>query len=490
MAQNMPIVEALRNYINSTVARFHMPGHKGGAGTSPTIKDFLGADTLLADVTNIPGMDDLHQPTGIIRKAQELAAQTFGAEDSYFLINGSSCGLMALIMATCRPGDKILVPRNIHRSILSGIILSGTVPVFFRPFYDRELLLPLAVAPEIIRFTLAEHPDARAVFVISPTYNGITSDIAKIAEEVHRYGIPLLVDEAHGPHLGLHEGLPPRALDCGADAVVHGTHKILTSFTQASMLHVKGRRVDRARLEQSLRVLQSTSPSYLLLASLDAARADVAARGREMAATALNMAEGLRRAVENIPGVTAFGERWAVARGAAGLDRTKVTISVKNLGITGVKAEVWLRENAFIQVEMSDVFNLLVIITAGNTPDDVRRLVSGLEAISSAANKEMVVERDLTRVLETALEAPEAPLVVTPREAFFGPSLSVPLEKAAGMVAAETVACYPPGIPVLCPGEKITLEIIEYLNLVRNLGMHFQGPHDPTVEFIRVLRAL
>jgi lysine decarboxylase len=487
--KNTPLIEALREYAAGKTVRFHMPGHKGGAGTSPVIKDLMGQAVLWADVTNIPGMDDLHQPTGIIRKAQELAARTFGAEDTYFLINGSSCGLMALIMATCRPDDKILVPRNIHRSILSGIILTGTVPVFFKPVYDRELMLPLAVSPETIRCALAQNPDARAVFVISPTYNGVTSDIGKIAAEVHRYGIPLMVDEAHGPHLGLHEDLPPRALECGADAVVHGTHKLLTSFTQASMLHVTGPRVDRARLEQSLRVLQSTSPSYLLLASLDAARADVAAKGRQMFDRALKMAAELRVGIRNIPGVTTFDERWAVERGAAGLDNTKVTITVKDLGITGVKAEAWLRKNAFIQVEMSDVFNLLVIVTAGNTPGDIARLVSGLQAVAAEAGKGIMLEDDFHVVLEQALvEPPETRLAVSPREAFFSPSVSLPLEKTAGEVAAETIACYPPGIPVLCPGEKITPQIIEHLQLVRRLGLHFQGPHDPTVRFIRVLK--
>ena len=490
MAVATPIIEALRDYMTGDTVRFHMPGHKGGRGTVPAIRDLVGASTLLADVTNIPGMDDLHQPTGAIRQAQELAARTFGADKTYFLVNGSSCGLMALILATCGLGEKILVPRNIHRSILGGIILSGAVPVFFRPIYDPDLLLPLAVTPETVYCTLKKHPDARAVFVISPTYNGITSDIRKIAEVVHGFGIPLFVDEAHGPHLGIHEGLPPRSLDCGADAAVHGTHKILTSFTQASMLHLKGKLVDRARLEQSLRILQSTSPSYLLLASLDAARADIDRQGREMLERALNLAQSLRRDLDSIPGVFSFDEDWVLSRGAAGLDRTKVTITVKNLGITGLWAELWLRENARLQVEMSDPFNLLAIVTAGNTPEDVRRLITGLKEISGLAESSPEIRPVFKTVLETAVQAPEAPLRVTPREAFFSPSVQVPLEEAAGRVAAETITCYPPGIPVICPGEEVTAEIVEYLAVGRRLGMHFQGPQDPAVRFVRVLRDL
>ncbi|MEW6182258.1 MAG: aminotransferase class I/II-fold pyridoxal phosphate-dependent enzyme [Bacillota bacterium] len=488
MPEEMPLVEAVREYVNQKVVRFHMPGHKGGRGAGSAIKEFLGMSAFLADVTNVPGMDDLHQPSGAIHKAEELAAKLFNADNSYFLINGSSCGVMALIMAVCNPGEKILVPRNMHRSILSGIIICGAHPVFFRPVYDIDLFLPLAVKPETIRDALKEHPDARAVFLISPTYNGITSDITEIAHIVHGHGIPLVVDEAHGPHLGFNELLPDSALHEGADAVVHGTHKILTSFTQASMLHVKGGRVDRARLEQSLRVIQSTSPSYLLMASLDAARADMASRGRDMLERAISTAENLRRRCNEIPGLFSFDQKWAVNKGAAGLDSTKVTVTVKNLGVTGLWTEKWLRDNYRVQVEMSDPLNILAMITSGNTSEDVDQLINGLKNIPVLKRNFMETGPLLLRMTPNAGQPPEAPMVVSPREAFFAPSIPVLLEDAKGRVSAETVAVYPPGIPAICPGEEITAEIIDYLVVARRMGMHFQGPKDPKLDFIRVLR--
>lgn len=463
-----------------------MPGHKGGREAGSAIRELLGEKPFLADVTNVPGMDDLHQPGGIIQAAQELAAQTFGADHSYFLINGSSCGLMALMMACCAPGEEVLVPRNIHRSILSGIILNGACPVFYRPAYDLDICIPLAVTPAAISRALKAHPQARAVFLVNPTYNGIVSDLPAIAEVVHGRGIPLVVDEAHGPHLGFHEQYPLRSLEGGADAVVQGTHKLLTAFTQASMLHLKGERVNRDRLEQSLKVLQSTSTSYLLLASLDAARGEMAERGWELLERTRVMAQYLRNELDSLPGVFVFDEGWVKERGAAGLDPAKVTVTVKELGLTGLWAESWLREKYDLQVEMSDLFNLLLIVTAGNTRADIDRLVQGLKemaAVESPPEPPPV----LRAVLERACQPPSLPLVCTPREAFFHPAVPVPLEQAVGRVAAETIASYPPGIPLLCPGERITREVVEFIALGRDLGLHFQGQQDPAASCLRVL---
>ncbi|MGE5415505.1 MAG: aminotransferase class I/II-fold pyridoxal phosphate-dependent enzyme [Acidobacteriota bacterium] len=482
----VPIIDALRDYSARQTTRFHMPGHKGGNEAGKEIISLLGRAPFLADVTNIPGMDDLHQPSGIIHEAQKLAAQAFGADRTYFLINGSSCGLMALLMATCKPGEEILLPRNIHRSILSGVILSGAVPVFFRPRYDAELFLPLAVDPDTIRKALERHPDARAVLLVNPTYHGIISNVREIADIVHSYDIPLLVDEAHGPHLGFHEDLPERSLDMGADAVVQGTHKVLSSFTQASMLHLKGYRVNRTKIEQSLKFLQSTSSSYLLLASLDAARAEMTVRGRELMNTALRNAHELRTQIDAIPGVHCIDEQWVQDRGAIGLDLTKVTITVKGLGVTGLWAENYLRQKYDLQVEMADIVNLLVIVSAANNETDMSRLVEGLQEIAALNNPADLLRTYLDRIKEHMC-APETKMICTPREAFFRPCEPVALNAGSGRVAAETVACYPPGIPVLCPGEEITDEIVDFLKLGLELGIHYQGQQDPLLRSLRVL---
>lgn len=481
-----PILEALEEY--TYTVRFHMPGHKGGHGADPLILNLLGRDAFAHDVTNVPGMDDLHQATDVIRRAQELAAATFGAEATYFLINGASCGLQALVLAVCNPGDKILVPRNLHRSLLSGLILSGALPVFFQPVYDSDLGIPLAVSPQTIAAALARHPDARAVFVVNPTYHGITSDLALIADMVHAYGIPLLVDEAHGAHLRFHEKLPPCALDQGADAAVQGTHKILAAFTQAAMLHIRGERIDRVRLEAVLRILQSTSTSYLLLGSLDAARLQVATSGRQLLQQALELAENLRQSVNEIEGLFSFDEEWARLRGAAGLDRLKVTITVKEFGITGLWAEEWLRKHYHIQMEMSDPYNLLAIVTFGNTWADIERLLQGLREVQTHAICSAGRFAPSSGHCPRHLLPPDPVLAATPRDAFLAPAVALPLEQAVGRISAEIVSCYPPGIPALCPGEVITPEVVEYLNLARELGVRLQGPADPSLRSIRVVK--
>ncbi|MFZ5633122.1 MAG: aminotransferase class I/II-fold pyridoxal phosphate-dependent enzyme [Bacillota bacterium] len=486
--QNTPIIDALKKYTDNWTVRFHMPGHKGGQAADNLVAKFLGDKVFAADVTNVPGLDDLHQAHGVIRKAQELAAGTFGADFTYFLINGSSCGLQALVMAVCGPGEKILAPRNMHRSILSGIILSGAVPVFFRPEYDCHYKIPLGTCPETIARSLECHPDVKAVILVNPTYHGITSDVSSIAKIVHARNIPLVVDEAHGPHLHFHEVLPATALEGGADAAVQGTHKILSAFTQAAMLHLKSSLIDRQRLEAALRLLQSTSTSYLLLASLDAARAQMEACGRQLIQEAIELAAYLREKINRLNGFSSFGEEMVGKPGVFGLDPTKVTISVRGLQVTGLWAEQWLRERHGIQVEMSDMFNLLLIVTFGNFRSDADRLLKALQEMGQYAAQNNIKAQPYWAAGQVDAFPGIPDLVITPREAFWAPVAAVPLAEAVGRVSAETIACYPPGIPVICPGEKVTGEIVEYLNVLRNVGMHFQGCHDASLETVHVVK--
>lgn len=483
-----PIISALKKYIDDRTVRFHMPGHKGGEVADNLLAKFIGNRVFAADVTNVPGMDDLHQVHGVIKEAQELAAATFGADFTYFLINGSSCGLQALVMAVCSPGEKILVPRNIHRSILGGIIIGGAVPVFFKPEYDCDYKIPLGASPDTISRCLEQHPDLKAVLLVNPTYHGIISDISSIAQIVHACNIPLLVDEAHGPHLHFHEDLPATAMESGADASVQGTHKVLTAFTQASMLHLRKNLIDRQRLEAALKLLQSTSTSYLLLASLDAARAQLEAYGRYYVQGALDLAGYLRHEINKSRYLSSFGNEMIGKQGVFGLDPTKVTISLRKLEFTGLWAEKWLREKYKIQVEMSDMLNLLLIVTFGNFRSDADLLLKAL--------KDMV-EYVKTNSTKTKLHGyasqmdplPGIPdLAITPREAFWAPVASVPLMKAIGRISAETIACYPPGIPVICPGERMTGEIADHLTVLRNVGMRFQGCYDTSLETVRVVK--
>jgi lysine decarboxylase len=461
-----------------------MPGHKGTALSNQSLVKLLGKKVFQADVTNVPGMDDLHQVHGIIKESQQLAAQTYGADNTYFLVNGSSSGLQALIMAVCNPEEKILVPRNMHRSILSGIILSGAIPVFYRPEYDEDFRLLLGTAPETIKHYLENDPDIKAVMLVNPTYYGITSDITTIAEIVHSFNLPLLIDEAHGPHLAFHKNLPDSSLVCGADATVHGSHKILPAFTQASMLHLKGQRVNRERLEASLRILQSTSTSYLLLASLDGARAFMEEQGQLILQDALEKANYVRQAVNKISGCSSFGKEITGKPGAYGLDLTKVTINVTNMGISGAWAERTLKRDHNIQVEMSDLYNILLIVGAANTYQELDTVINALGLISkqSAGSGEKIA---LINSITDVCTLPE--LVITPRRAFVEEKTVIPLEESVGRISSEIVACYPPGIPIICPGERINDEIVDYLMGMREVGVHFQGCQDPSLQTISVV---
>lgn len=479
-----PIINALKQYTTDHTIRFHMPGHKGREVSHPALLDLLGSEVFAADVTNVPGMDDLHQVHGVIKEAQQLAAEAYGADYTYFLINGSSCGLQALILATCNPGDKILVPRNMHRSILSGIILSGAIPVYYLPEYEHSFDIALGTTPETINHYLNLHPDIKAVMLINPTYHGITSNIPAIAEIVHRRNIPLLIDEAHGSHLRFHQDLPQSALAGGADATVHGTHKMLPAFTQASMLHTKGTRINRERLEATLRILQSTSTSYLLLASLDGARAQMVEQGNTLLQKSLDMANYLRNSINELADYSVLGKEILGQPGAHGLDQTKVTISTKNIGITGTKAEKWLRQRHHIQVEMSSIYNLLLIVGAGNNIGDIDCFLSALQQLKDWVQENNFTAKDLITIHPVGT-IPK--MALSPREAFAATIIPLPLEQAVGRISAETIASYPPGIPVICPGEVITKEVVEYLLVIRELGMHFQGCIDAKLQLIRVI---
>ncbi|HEY8426047.1 MAG TPA: aminotransferase class I/II-fold pyridoxal phosphate-dependent enzyme [Limnochordales bacterium] len=484
-----PLLEAIQTYRREGVIRFHMPGHRGGAGADPRIGQALGRDAFALDVTGVLGLDDLHQPHGAIDEAQRLAAEAFGADRSFFLVNGTSVGVQAMILAACQPGDKLVVARNVHKSIVSGLILSGVLPVYVAPEVDEHFGIALGVTPEAVREALDRHPDARAVLLVSPTYHGITSDLTEIARIVHERGKPLLVDEAHGPHFAFHDELPLPALACGADACAQGIHKMLSGLTQASILHVRGDRLDVGRLQAVLRLLQSTSASYLLLSSIDVARMQMATAGPELLQRALELAGELRRLVRAIPGLETFGPEWVGRPGVFQVDPTKVTVRVEGLGLSGAEVERWLREHGPIQVEMSDLLYVLFIVGYGNDTDEVHRLADALAYLAEHASDHRRPQAQA--LLEAARQVVACralpPVELSPREAFFACHRTVPLEQAAGCISGEVVTCYPPGVPILCPGERITEAVVEHLMVVRASGLAVSGPKDPSLRTLEVV---
>ncbi|WP_425059630.1 Arginine decarboxylase [Sporomusa carbonis] len=482
----VPLLAAMKNYVNDGVIPFHTPGHKMGKGMHPALGSLMPQETLALDLALMAELDDLHEPHGPIKAAQDLAADLYGADYSYFVVNGTTGGIYAMILTIAGPGDKIIVPRNAHRSIIGGIILSGAIPVFMQPEVDHELGLAMGVTSETVARMLQQHPDAKGVLIINPTYYGVATDLKKIVDIVHGYGIPVVVDEAHGPHLKFSHRLPIQALDAGADIVAQSTHKIIGALTQCSLVHCRQGLIRVPRLKAMLQLVQSTSPNYIMMASLDVARMQMATQGRQLIERAVDLANWTRQEINKIPGLYCFGDEKLGNPGVYSIDPTKVTVTVKGLGLKGAEAERILRHKYKIQVELSDVYNILFLITLGDSEREVQALVAALRDMAATTHG----TRDFSAInaVYSAGKYPDPPeQVISPRDALFGNTCMVPFQDAAGMICAEIVTFYPPGIPLLCPGERISQEIIDYCHVLQGAGLHISGPEDYLLKTIKVV---
>ncbi|HEY9653419.1 MAG TPA: aminotransferase class I/II-fold pyridoxal phosphate-dependent enzyme, partial [Coleofasciculaceae cyanobacterium] len=361
-------------------APFYAPGHKRGQGIPQPLSDLLGMSVFRADLPELPDLDNLFAPEGVIQEAQELAAAAFGAEKTWFLVNGSTSGVIASILATCGTGDKIILPRNIHQSAIAGLVLSGAIPVFINPEYDPTTDLAYSITPTAVAAALQHHPDAKAVMMVYPTYEGVCGDVKAIAHLAHQHHIPLLVDEAHGAHFAFHPDLPPSALSLGADLAVQSTHKVLGAMTQASMLHIQGNRVDAQRLSKALQLLQSTSPSYLLLASLDAARQQMALYGEQLMSRTLQLADEARTKINQITGLSILEP--IKSPGCFACDRTRLTVRVSGLGLSGFEADEIFHQQLGVTAELPTLQYLTFIISLGNTETDIQQLVQAFTKIA------------------------------------------------------------------------------------------------------------
>lgn len=477
--QHTPLLFALRASRDRPHAPFYAPGHKHGRGISEQFRELLGSQVFRADLPELPELDNLFSPYGPIQEAQELAAEAFGADETRFLANGSTCGIEAAVLAVCSPGDKIVLPRNAHQSAIAALILSGAVPVFVTPEADPTLGLAHCITPESVAAALKEHPDAKAVMMVYPTYYGVCGDVEAIAQIAHQHDIPLLVDEAHGAHFAFHPDLPTPALAAGADLTVQSIHKTLGAMTQAAVLHVKGDRIDRERLSRALTLVQSTSPSYLLLASLDAARHQMAMQGKELLSRTLELGAIARTRLREIPGIRVFSPE--IGRGCAALDLTRLTVDVSGLGLTGFEADQRLHTDLGVTAELPGLKTLTFILTPGNTEADIDQLVKGFQTLAA--------EQPFNSISFPAVAFPTLCSTVarTPREAFFAPAETVLVIEAGDRLSAELVCPYPPGIPVLIPGERITSDALEYLQQVLKLGGVITGCADPSLRTVRVL---
>lgn len=476
--ERTPLFDAVRKYIQDNVVQFHVPGHKQGRGLKEFC-DFVGEHVLQMDANGMEELDFANNPIGVIYEAERLMANAFGAQYGYFLVNGTTAGVQAMIMSACEPGDKIILPRNAHKSTIGGVILSGAMPVYIQPEINERLGIAMGITEESLKKAIKDNPDAKAVFIINPTYYGAASDMKTITRIAHRHGMAVIVDEAHGAHMSFHDNFPLTAMEVGADMSAASMHKTGGSMTQSSVLLLRSNFIAPGRVKQILNLTHTTSSSYVLMSSLDIARKQLATRGGELLEEALQLARWARDEINTIDGLYAFGKDLIGTPGCFDFDETKLGINVVGLGLTGYQIEKRLRKEYRIQVEMSDLYNILCIVSIGHRKEDMDVLLNALKDIAS---KQGVQE------YRTATMLPHNPqMVVSPRDAFYSDKKIVALEDSIGEIAGEMVMAYPPGIPVVCMGERISKDIVEYIELLKEEKCQLQGTADPYADKIRVL---
>ena len=442
--------------------------------------EFLGQACLSVDVNSMKSLDNLSSPTSVIRDAEKLAAEAFGADSAFFMTGGTTSAVQTMIMSVCRFGDSIIIPRNVHKSAINALILCGVNPVYVDPGIHPLLGISLGMDPEKVAAAIKENPSARAIFINNPTYYGICSDIAKIVEMAHSAGMAALVDEAHGTHFYFGDDLPMSAMAAGADMAAVSMHKTGGSLTQSSLLVMKGGRLSPDYVRTIINLTQTTSPSYLLMSSLDIARRRLATKGRELFQGVRELAEYARAEVNSIGGYYAFSREIINGRDIADFDTTKLSVNTLKIGLAGVEVHDLLRSDYEIQPELGDMGNMLAIISLGDTRYNIERLVSALSEIKRLHGKEG---------MELWKHEYITPIVkLSPKEAFYAERERVPLAECEGRISSEFVMCYPPGIPILAPGELVTRKALDYIMYAKSKGSVIIGPQDRTLENIFVVK--
>ena len=472
-----PIYEALERFRRKRVVPFDVPGHKRGRG-NPELAQLLGEKCVGLDVNSMKPLDNLGHPVSVIRQAEELTADAFGAAHAFLMVNGTTSSVQSMILSVCKAGDKIILPRTVHKSVINALVLCGGIPVYVEAKVNPKIGIALGVEVEEITRVMDENPDAAAVFINNPTYYGVCSNLKKIVEAAHQRGMKVLADEAHGTHLYFGENLPISGMAAGADMAAVSMHKSGGSLTQSSIL-LCGPSMDAEYVRQIINLTQTTSASYLLLSSLDISRRNLALRGRESFAKVTKMAEYARSEINSIGGYYAYGKDLVDGDSVYDYDVTKLSVYTQGIGLTGIEVYDLLRDEYDIQIEFGDIGNILAYISIGDRIQDIERLVGALEDIRR------LYEKDSRDLYCGDFIKPEA--VMTPQQAFYAGKKQVPIRRAAGCICAELVMCYPPGIPILTPGERVTEEIIEYILYAKEKGCSLQGTLDPNVELLNVI---
>jgi arginine/lysine/ornithine decarboxylase len=473
-----PLYEALEKFRKKRIVPFDVPGHKRGRG-NPQLVELLGEKCVGLDVNSMKPLDDLCHPSSVIKDAEALAADAFGAANCFFMVGGTTSAVQSMIMSVCKAGDKIIMPRNVHKSAINALILCGAVPVYVNPDVDARLGISLGMDPKMVEQAICDNPDAVAVLVNNPTYYGICSDLRTIVKLAHAHGMMVLVDEAHGTHFYFNKDLPVSAMEAGADMAAVSMHKSGGSLTQSSLLLLnKSVNVDHVR--QIINLTQTTSASYLLMSSLDISRRNLALNGEKSFGRVIEMAEYARKEINAVGDYYAYGKEMINGTSVYAFDVTKLSVYTRDLGLAGIEVYDILRDEYDIQIEFGDISNILAYISIGDRIQDIERLVGALYDIRR------LFRRDKAGMLATEYIAPK--VAVAPRKAFYADKVSLPIRQTSGKICAEFVMCYPPGIPILAPGELITDEIIEYILYAKAKGCSMQGTEDFAVENLNVLK--
>ena len=476
--ERAPIYEALEAFQKMRVVPFDVPGHKRGRG-NPELTKLLGETCMRLDVNSMKPLDNLCHPVSVIADAEQLAAEAFGAAHAFLMVGGTTSAVQSMVLTAVKRGEKIILPRNVHRSVMGAMVLGGAVPVYVNPAGDKRLGIPLGMRVEDVRRAIKENPDAKAVFVNNPTYYGICSDLRSIVKLAHEHGMLCLVDEAHGTHFYFGENMPVSAMAAGADMAAVSMHKSGGSLTQSSIL-LTGPGMSAGYVRQIINLTQTTSGSYLLLSSLDISRRNLALRGREAFKQVVELAEYARTEINRIGGYYAYSKELINGDSNYDFDVTKLSIHTRDIGLAGIEVYDLLRDEYDIQAEFGDLGNILAYLSIGDRQREVERLVSALAEIKRRFSRDKSTLMDFDYI--------DPIVAMSPQEAFYGEKESLPIRETAGRVCSEFVMCYPPGIPILTPGEQITEEIIDYIAYALEKGCSMTGPEDPGIERLNVLK--
>ena len=476
--ERAPIYEALEQFRRMRVVPFDVPGHKRGRG-NPELTELLGERCVTMDVNSMKPLDNLCHPVSVIRDAEELAAEAFRAAHAFLMVGGTTSAVQSMVLSVAKRGEKIILPRNVHRSVMGAMVLCGAIPVYVNPECDERLGIPLGMSVSAVEKAIRENPDAKAVLVNNPTYYGICSDLRSIVKLAHAHGMYCLADEAHGTHFYFGENMPVSAMEAGADMAAVSMHKSGGSLTQSSLL-LAGPAMQEGHVRQIINLTQTTSASYLLLSSLDISRRNLALRGREDFRRVMRLAEYARSEINGIGGYYAYSRELCNGDSVFDFDVTKLSVNTLDIGLAGIEVYDLLRDEYNIQIEFGDLGNILAYLSVGDRLQDVERLVSALSEVRRRFSR--------SKAGLMAQEYIDPQVVVSPQDAFYAKNESLPLRETEGRVCSEFVMCYPPGIPILAPGERITSEILDYIEYAKEKGCSMTGPENPEIERLNVLK--